>query len=154
MTPPEVVEIARALMAGIDLDPASSRFANERIVKATSFYDVETNGFVKPWNGRVFLNCPGGKCDSAGVPLTYVKGVGYLYPNGLSAKGKARSSTRLWWEKLTSSWISGHVTEAVFIGFNMEILQSTQGHSFAVMDFPFCVPANSSKSSRSPRTAT
>lgn len=40
-SPPELVEAARRVMGGIDLDPASSRAANEAIVKATKYFDEE-----------------------------------------------------------------------------------------------------------------
>lgn len=59
-TPPKYVEMARELMGGIDLDPASNPYANER-VQATTFYDIQTNGLDKEWHGRVWLNPPYGR---------------------------------------------------------------------------------------------
>jgi DNA N-6-adenine-methyltransferase (Dam) len=61
-TPTCYIEAARSVMGSIDLDPASCEFANER-VKATTFYDVHTNGLHKPWHGRVWLNPPYGTID-------------------------------------------------------------------------------------------
>lgn len=59
-TPAKYIEAARALMGGIDVDPASNRTANET-VQATVFYDSDTNGLCHDWHGRVWLNPPYGR---------------------------------------------------------------------------------------------
>lgn len=59
-TPTEYIEAARAVMGSIDLDPASSRQANET-VKAGRFFDKLMNGLEHEWWGNVFLNPPYGK---------------------------------------------------------------------------------------------
>lgn len=56
-SPSEIVEMARATMGSIDLDPASNETAN-RTVKATVFYDKTSDGLRQPWSGNVYLNPP------------------------------------------------------------------------------------------------
>ncbi|MBV7328403.1 hypothetical protein KFU94_09110 [Chloroflexi bacterium TSY] len=58
-TPAEIVDAARSVMGGIDLDPASSAAANER-VQALHFFNKADNGLSQRWFGRVWLNHPFG----------------------------------------------------------------------------------------------
>jgi hypothetical protein len=59
-SPAAVVDAARRVMGGIDLDPASSPEANQ-IVRALAFYTVRDDGLRQPWSGRVWLNPPYGR---------------------------------------------------------------------------------------------
>lgn len=61
-TPEKYIQAAREVMGGIDLDPASCAQANET-VQATKYYDIQTNGFDKDWEGRVWLNPPYGRSE-------------------------------------------------------------------------------------------
>lgn len=56
-TPSEIVELAREVMGGIDLDPFSSMRANIR-VNANAYYDVHDDGLIKVWYGRMWINHP------------------------------------------------------------------------------------------------
>jgi len=54
-TPSSIIEAARSTMGSIDLDPASSETANQR-VKALAYYSSE--GLEKTWYGNIWLNHP------------------------------------------------------------------------------------------------
>lgn len=114
-TPAEIIEAARQTMGGIDLDPATTALVNERTVKAERIYTREDDGLSKPWHGRVWLNPPGGKT-------------------------KGKSNAAIWWSKLVVEWLEGRVEQAVFLGFSIEILATSQSSRVWVGDCPFCVP--------------
>ena len=56
-TPAKHIELARAVMGGIDTDPASSEVAN-RTVKAKQIFTMDTDGRAQQWTGRVWMNPP------------------------------------------------------------------------------------------------
>lgn len=56
-TPTDYIENARAVLGGIDLDPASSIIA-QKTVRAKKFYTEQDDGLRHKWFGRVFLNPP------------------------------------------------------------------------------------------------
>jgi hypothetical protein len=114
-TPVEYIEAARHVMGGIDLDPASTQSVNELRIKATNFHSKEENGLVREWHGRVWLNPPGGRIGN-------------------------RSSAAVWWDKLVDEYLSGRVTQALFLGFSIEILATTQGAVLWPGEVPFCCP--------------
>lgn len=116
-TPSPFVEAARDVMRGIDLDPASHEEAN-RTVKAARFFTADDDGLSQLWNGRVFLNPPGGK-DKNRNPLV---------PQ--------------FWQKLVHEYHRGAVTDAIWIGYSLEQLQTLQGClSMHPIDYPFCIPS-------------
>jgi phage N-6-adenine-methyltransferase len=56
-TPDEYLDAARDVLGEIDLDPASSDVAQEKI-RAGDYFTKEDDGLSKEWHGRVWLNPP------------------------------------------------------------------------------------------------
>jgi len=56
-TPDKYVTLARTVLGGFDLDPASNDFA-QQTVKAAQYFTIETDGLKHEWRGRVWLNPP------------------------------------------------------------------------------------------------
>lgn len=100
-TPVPYIEAARLTMGSIDLDPATTAEVNGRTVLASQFFTKEDDGMSKVWFGNVFLNPPGGVT-------------------------KNRSNAALWWNRLQKAYYTGEIAQAVFVGFTLEILRSTQ----------------------------
>jgi hypothetical protein len=84
-TPKFIVDAARAVMGGIDLDPASCELANTP-VQATNIFTKEDDGLMRAWVGRVWMNHP-----------------------------FERGRNHLWINKLVSEYGLGSVTQAVCI---------------------------------------
>jgi ParB family chromosome partitioning protein len=76
-TPAPIVELARTLMGGIDLDPASCFDANA-IVKASRYYTAAEDGLQQPWRGRVFVNAPGGSVSEYWSHLLCERRIGHV----------------------------------------------------------------------------
>jgi len=56
-TPLNIIEDARSVLGGIDLDPASSDYANTYI-RANKYYTIRDNGLNQEWDGTVWMNPP------------------------------------------------------------------------------------------------
>jgi len=56
-TPAAIIEAARRVLGGFDLDPASSEIAN-RTVKAERFFTIEDDGLTQDWAGKIWCNPP------------------------------------------------------------------------------------------------
>lgn len=114
-TPPAYVEAARAVMGAIDLDPATTAAVNDSTVRARKFFTRADDGLSWPWRGRVWMNPPGGVT-------------------------RGRSNQAIWWDKLAREYLAGYVEQAVFLGFSIEILATSQDSELWIGELPFCVP--------------
>lgn len=94
-SPAEIVEAARVVMGGIDLDPASCAQANE-IIKAEKFYSPRDDGLKQPWFGRVWLNPPYGR-----FAPKFIQRFGELFSAGPINQGILLLGTH----HLTTNWI-------------------------------------------------
>jgi hypothetical protein len=145
-TPPMVIDAVRSVMCGIDLDPASSPKAN-KIVGANRIYTRADDGLVQRWQGRIFLNPPGGslvlrKRRAEGLGTEAAKKEAKRLA-GESSLWHTKSRATAWWRKLTHEYETGAVTEAVFVGFTLELLRNTQSGSTYFkhpFDYTICVP--------------
>lgn len=63
-TPAEYLELARKVLGGFDLDPASSDAANFR-VNANEYFTLDDDGLKRDWFGSVWLNPPYSQPDIA-----------------------------------------------------------------------------------------
>lgn len=120
MTPVDIIESARLVLGQIDLDPASSAYAND-VILARRYIEKSENGLTAKWyeDGEkisVYLNPPGGKLSN-------------------------RSLCAAFWQKLMEVFDSGNLIHAIFMAFSCEALQTTQNLKCRpILDFPFCVP--------------
>lgn len=152
-TPEYITEKASEILGGIDLDPASDATFNE-VVKARRFFSKDDNGLRQPWGTverptTIFLNPPGGLLDCNGHVVlrktTTRESCTETGSCGLPAwnhvHSGVESAPHVWWRKLLAEFHEGHVSEAIFIGFNLEQLQVMQdGEKLGPLNFPICFP--------------
>ncbi len=154
-SPHDVLVLVREVLGGIDLDPASCAIAN-RTVRAARIFTKADNGLAHPWGGRVFLNSPGGFCDAEGREVhrktkkrracTETGSCGIPAPHVHTG---VTSAQKRWWFKLAAEYLAGNVEAAIWLGFSVESLQTTQVGRPRVGSvllpsphaFPLCFPA-------------
>lgn len=109
-SPSIYVEAARRVMRGIELDPASCKFANET-VQAERYYTIEQDGLLQSWDCRsMWINPP------------------YGFYKGKSSQGR-------WVGRLIYEFKAGHVKEAVLL-----VNAVTDRRWFhLLLEFPICL---------------
>lgn len=122
----DLVDSARMLMGSIDLDPASSKFANE-YVGATEYYDPVKDGLNdQQWYGNVYLFPP---------KRSYFwdkKNVRWKATRGMSPTLCAGHA--VWWRTLKRKWLSGEIEQAVYFTNYMDMAMYCQD----IFDHPVC----------------
>jgi hypothetical protein len=120
-TDPRMVEDARFILDGIDLDPASCAFANEWI-RADTIYTKEDDGLApgRPWCGNTFLNPPG----SCGLEICKAK------------KNCSCGLPALFWRKAVTEWAYRSVPSLFWVGFAMNQLNHLQDSKHLPKGFP------------------
>ncbi len=136
-TPALIVEPSRQVLGTIDLDPASCAVAQD-LVQAATWYDASRDGMRQHWQGRVFLNPPGGLYAlSQGKQVSTDAKKGY-------PQGDLVSSAAAWWTRLVWEYMHGQVTAAIFVCFSMSLLRNVQNPKLKCiahpLDFPVCIP--------------
>jgi hypothetical protein len=61
-TPLKYIGAVTSVLGCIDVDPASCELANQ-VVRASVYYDIQTDGLAHDWPGRVYLNPPYGRTN-------------------------------------------------------------------------------------------
>ena len=123
LTPKWIIDSARELMGGIDLDPATDGSNPTEAMYWMDEFGLEARwDITQPWGpepSRVWLNPPGGR--------------------GQKRYGTTSISAQ-WWHKLMDEYFDGRVSEFMCMGFNLNILQTTQvDDSWAPTDFHYCI---------------
>ena len=104
-TPPHIIEAARRVMGGIDLDPASSDAA-QAVVQARKYYTAHEDGLKRAWAGRVWLNPP------------YERGLVQAFVGRLGehiASGKATEALLLTNNSTDTAWWQGAASHALAV---------------------------------------
>jgi DNA N-6-adenine-methyltransferase (Dam) len=115
-TPAYLIEAARSVMGGIELDPASCEAANQ-LVKAERYYTKQENGLLRSWSAEtIWLNPP--------------------YGRTVKQQGLRKSTIGLFIEKLLQEYQSGNIGQAI-------VLATTEVNAkwfYPLFQFPICFP--------------
>jgi ParB family chromosome partitioning protein len=132
-TPREYVDRARAVLGGIDLDPASNDLA-QKWVRATTYYTKDRSGLDEVWTGRVWMNPP----YSRGLMMRFcAKLCGHVEAGDITHAVVLthNASDTEWWQTLarTSSAMCHTDGRVKFVNPVEEKASPTQGQTFFYM---------------------
>ena len=126
ITPPELIQAANMVMGNIDLDPASSKVAQEH-VQADSFFTPQMDGLnAQLWFGKVYLFPPSG-CYFFDKKLDKWKMTRASSPSLVS-------SHAVWFRKLYEKWLANEVEQAIYFSNCPDMIRYEQ----KMFDFPIC----------------
>jgi ParB family chromosome partitioning protein len=127
-TPAAILEAARAVMGGIDLDPASCDEANA-LVQASQIFTEQDDGLAHPWHGRVFLNPPFAHPTVKLFAQKLIESVG----NGTVTQGICLTNACVdteWWQALAArGLVCCHRGRVKFYGLDDELQPPTLGQT-------------------------
>lgn len=123
----DLVDSAHMLMGEIDLDPASSAFANP-YVGAKKFYNPVDDGLNdQEWFGKVYLFPPHQSYfwDKKNDRWKPTRGLSPTLVSGHS----------LWWRTLKRKWLAREVEQAVYLTNYIDMVMYSQD----IFDHPVCI---------------
>ena len=127
ITPPDLVQSANALMGNIDLDPASSKAAQEH-VQADHVFTPQDDGLnCQQWHGKVYLFPPSGA---------------YFFDKKLDKWKMTRASSpslvsshAVWFRKLYRAWLANEIEQGLYFTNCPDMIRYEQ----KIFDFPMCI---------------
>ena len=127
ITPPDLVQSANALMGNIDLDPASSKTAQEH-VQADNFFTPQDDGLnCQQWHGKVYLFPPSGA---------------YFFDKKLDKWKMTRASSpslvsshAVWFRKLYRAWLANEIEQGLYFTNCPDMIR----YEPKIFSFPLCI---------------
>jgi hypothetical protein len=123
----DLVDSAHLLMGQIDLDPASSAFANE-YVGADKYFTPKEDGLnEEKWFGNVYLFPPSQSY------FWHKKSQRWKTTRGLSPT--LTSGHALWWRTLKRKWLSSEIEQGLYFSNFIDMTMYCQD----IFDHPVCI---------------
>lgn len=127
ITNADLVASAHELMGGIDLDVASSKFANE-YVNAKHYYTPSDDGLnAQDWFGRVYLFPPSG--------TYYFDKKNERWKMTRACSSTLTSSHAVWFRRLFKAWFHNEIEEGLYFSNCPDMFRYEQ----RLFDFPVCI---------------
>tara|TARA_R100001163_G_C5062570_1_gene199664 strand:- start:1226 stop:1819 length:594 start_codon:yes stop_codon:yes gene_type:complete len=123
----DLVDSAHLVMGGIDLDPASSKKANE-FVNAKEFFVPTDDGLnEQKWHGNVYLFPPHHSY------FWHKQSQRWKPTRGLSPTLTAGHA--IWWRTLKRKWLEGEIEQAIYFSNYIDMTMYCQD----IFDHPVCI---------------
>lgn len=123
----DLIASAHELMGGIELDPASSKVANEH-VNAEKFYTPLDDGLnVQEWFGNVYLFPPAG--------AYFFDKKNERWKKTRASSPSLSSSHAVWFRRLYKEWLKGEVNQGLYFTNCPDMIRYEQ----KIFDFPVCI---------------